>query len=269
MIGFRIGKRAFYVPEKLAFKQRRRKSRAVDPHERLSFPIAFSVYLFGNELFSDTAFAGDDDRKIRLRDAVDHLEQIQNDRALCDKRMVIAPRRKRILQRGNFILRGLILRRIPVRYARLTAQHIEYFEIVVVEILSARFVYQFDDADAFVADAQRNRYHRFGNIAGLMLYVIGKTRIVYDIPQDKRLPVRCDPAGNTAFIDGNVFRFRPFRPERDDETQRIVGVYEQQRRRFAVNETHRRFEDVDEQRVQIGVIRIDPVVDFDERIEFI
>ena len=92
MIGFRICKRAFYVTEKLAFEQRRRKSRAVDAHKGLPGAIAFSVYLFGDQFFSDTAFTGYDDRNIRLRNAVDHFQQIRNDRTLCNKRMVVASR---------------------------------------------------------------------------------------------------------------------------------------------------------------------------------
>ena len=94
------------------------------------------------------------------------------------------------MQGGNFILRGLILRRIFICYARLITQHIEYFKIVVVEIFSARFVYQFNDADTFVTHAQRDRYHRFGNITGFMLYVIGKARVAYDIAENKRLLMR-------------------------------------------------------------------------------
>ena len=70
----RAGKRALFVSEQFAFEQIFRDRRAVDLDERAGGALRVLVNGAGDQVFSDAAFAAEQHRRVRRRDALDQRE---------------------------------------------------------------------------------------------------------------------------------------------------------------------------------------------------
>src|SRR5262245_42196001 len=81
----RVREGAFDVPEELALEQRLRDRGAVHGDERLAAARAAPVHRVSDQLLARSALARDENRSIRLRDAIDHFEDLAHRRARADE----------------------------------------------------------------------------------------------------------------------------------------------------------------------------------------
>jgi len=80
----RVGERAPLAAEQLALDEQGRKRRAVDDDERLIAPLAATMKGPGDELLAGAGFTGQQDRRIRLGNAVDARQHIPKTIAVAD-----------------------------------------------------------------------------------------------------------------------------------------------------------------------------------------
>ena len=92
-------KRTFLVPEKLAFQQRFRDGRAVDGDEKLVAAAAVMMDGARDEFLARAALARDHHRRLAVRHAADHLEDLLHRLGLADDAVLVLIDRELRLER--------------------------------------------------------------------------------------------------------------------------------------------------------------------------
>ena len=87
------GEGALFVAEELALEQLLGDGRAVDGDEALRAALAVVMDGAGDQFLARAALAGDHDRRVAVRDAADHLEDLLHGRRFADDASPDAPRR--------------------------------------------------------------------------------------------------------------------------------------------------------------------------------
>ena len=107
LVGRRSRERAFRVSEQLRLDEVLRERRTVDLHHRLLRTQAPEVNRVGDELLSGAGFAGDEDVRVRLCNALDQLEDVLHLLAASDDVAIRRSGRERVTQSPD--LSGLVL----------------------------------------------------------------------------------------------------------------------------------------------------------------
>ena len=108
----RAGKRAFHVTEQLRFEQRFGKCTAVDRDKRLFGTRAQIVDRPGDQFFSGSALAGDQDRRLHLGDGLDHLKDRVHLRRSADDVLDAAAFALGTLEGTVLVDQGLLFKRL-------------------------------------------------------------------------------------------------------------------------------------------------------------